>query len=145
VNLKGVFNVPYGYKTYLPTCDEDRILMASLALQGASIVVGDFQSSTKDASCGDAVYFDPPYTVAHSHNGFVKYNEHIFSWEDQCRLAEHAMRLSKRGCQVVISNADHPSIRELYANFNVVVIDRFSRIAASSEHRKQIQEVVFYK
>lgn len=144
VNLQGQFNVPYGNKTYLDTCDESRIRTASRALASARLDVADFETATRKASAGDLVYFDPPYTVAHAHNGFVKYNERIFSWADQVRLAEHARDLVQRGCHVVISNADHPSVRTLYRDFTVKTIERFSRIAASSAHRKAITEALFF-
>lgn len=144
VNLRGQFNVPYGYKTHLATCDENRIRAASHALASAQLDVADFETATRNASSGDLIYFDPPYTVAHAHNGFVKYNERIFSWADQVRLAEHARVLVQRGCHVVISNADHPSVRALYEGFSVKTIERFSRIAASSVHRKEITEVLFF-
>jgi len=144
VNLQGQFNVPYGNKTYLDTCDENRIRTASRALASARLDVADFETATRKASAGDLVYFDPPYTVAHAHNGFVKYNERIFSWADQVRLAEHARDLVQRGCHVVISNADHPSVRALYGDFTVKTIERFSRIAASSAHRKAITEALFF-
>lgn len=145
VNLRGEFNVPYGHKTHLATCDEFRIRATSKALASAKLNVADFEVATRSAKVGDLIYFDPPYTVAHSHNGFVKYNEKIFSWSDQVRLASHAHSLAERGCHVVISNADHPSVRGLYKGFAVKKIQRFSRIAASSEHRKAITELLFYK
>lgn len=143
VNLRGEFNVPYGYKTHLATVDEEHLVRISSALKGASLVSGDFEENTKKASAGDVVYFDPPYTVAHGLNGFVKYNERIFSWNDQVRLAEHARTLAKRGCRVVISNADHQSLHELYKGFHCHIIERPSVIAASSNHRRQITECVF--
>ena len=68
------------------------------------------------------MYFDPPYTVAHNNNGFVKYNASIFSWDDQQRLASHAALLVERGCKVVVSNADHKSIRALYRRFEMKLI-----------------------
>jgi DNA adenine methylase len=75
----------------------------------------------------------------------VKYNERIFSWDDQLRLARHALALSRRGCHVVVSNADHPSVRSLYTQFRMVRLWRFSRIAATSEHRREVSEVVFIR
>ena len=143
VNLKGQFNVPYGYKTHLETIDEEHLFQTSDALQRADLLVGDFESVTRKAKAGDVLYFDPPYTVAHANNGFLKYNERIFSWQDQERLAAHARQLAETGCRVIISNADHPSLRKLYADFECYVIERHSVIAASSAHRRQITECIF--
>jgi len=143
VNLKGEFNVPYGYKTNLKTVDESQLLRASAALQGTELQVGDFEHVTQSAQPGDLLYFDPPYTVAHANNGFVKYNERIFSWQDQERLAAHARSLARQGCRVIVSNADHPSLRNLYSDFDCHVVKRHSVIAASSSYRKQISECIF--
>lgn len=145
VNLKGQFNVPYGKKTHLPTCDEEKILAASRMLSRTKLIVSDFENATEPAGKGDLVYFDPPYTVAHAHNGFVKYNEKIFSWDDQIRLANHAAILLKRGCHVIVSNADHSSIAELYRGFECLKIERHSVIAASSKHRRKITETLYYR
>lgn len=142
VNLDGTFNVPYGHKRHLTVCDTERIMAVHKALQGAQLVVSDFETATKDAGKGSVVYFDPPYTVAHANNGFVKYNERIFSWDDQLRLAKHAERLANKGCHVVISNADHDSIRRLYKNFQVRIIQRHSKIAASATYRRKITELI---
>jgi len=145
VNLNGKFNVPYGYKTHLPVFNEARLLAVSAALQSAKLHALDFQEATATAMHGDLAYFDPPYTVAYASSGFVKYNEKIFSWDDQVRLAEHARVLAARGCAVVVSNADHVSIQELYKDFKVINIVRHSKIAASSEFRRKITEAVFHK
>lgn len=144
VNLNGDFNVPYGKKYHHTAFDLDKIIETSVALDNASIKIADFEEATRDAGAGDLVYFDPPYTVAHANNGFVKYNENIFSWADQVRLADHARSLAARGCFVAISNADHVSVDELYEGFNKVVIKRFSVIAASSAFRRQITECLYF-
>lgn len=143
VNLKGEFNVPYGQKTHLSTADEDQLLRASLALQNAELLSGDFEQITQYAIPGDVLYFDPPYTVAHANNGFIKYNERIFSWQDQERLADHAKKLATQGCRVIISNADHSSLREIYKDFECHTVERHSVIAASSKYRRQITECIF--
>ncbi len=85
-----------------------------------------------------------PYTVAHGNNGFLKYNAHIFSWSDQIRLANIARDLAKHGCHVIVSNADHPSILELYSCFKMQRIMRSSAIAASPEYRRNVTECIFY-
>ena len=144
-NLDGVFNVPYGKKTHIVPADAaSNIPAASKALKDSKLVWDDFETVTKKAVTGDIVYFDPPYTVTHGNNGFVKYNAKIFSWEDQIRLSKTAERLSKRGCFVFVSNADHPSIRDLYKSFDLKIVGRPSRIAAATEHRKAITECLFF-
>jgi DNA adenine methylase len=143
-NLQGRFNVPYGYKGHLRLPAVEDLELIADALEAVELRSGDFEVATADAGSGDLVYFDPPYTVAHKNNGFVKYNAKIFSWSDQKRLALHAKLLKERGCRVVISNADHSSIGELYDDFNTASIERSSVIAASSSKRSLVTERVFY-
>ncbi len=144
VNLHGRFNVPYGHKRHVRPCQPDRIRIASALLRRATLTCRDFQSAVAEARSGDLVYFDPPYTTAHTNNGFVKYNARIFTWDDQKRLSHVAHDLKRRGCLVYISNADHSSIRALYKDFHVQTIERHSVIAASSEHRRRITECLFH-
>lgn len=143
VNLKGVFNVPKGTKdkVVLPTDDFERI---SQILEAINILSCDFSYTVDQAKENDFLYIDPPYTVRHNNNNFLKYNEHIFSWSDQKRLAEKLEEAAKRGVSILISNADHPCIHELYsANFwQCTSVERFSRIASSAKHRKGTTEVV---
>lgn len=143
-NLKGEFNVPYGHKTHLKHCDADHLREVSGHLTDREIIHDDFEGAVRTARAGDFVYFDPPYTVAHGNNGFVKYNAKIFSWDDQKRLARTALRLKELGCHVLVSNADHQSIRKLYPDFEVHEIERFSVMSASSEFRRPVRECLFY-
>jgi DNA adenine methylase len=144
-NLKGVFNVPYGHKTHLDLPRSLPILETAKALRTAKLQCGDFEVVVANAMRGDVIYFDPPYTVAHGNNGFVKYNSKIFSWDDQKRLSSVARSLANRGCTVIVSNADHASILDLYESFQVVRIQRQSVIAASSHFRGKTTECVFVR
>lgn len=143
-NLRGEFNVPYGFKTHMETCDEQKIWDCSKRLRRSSIIYGDFEKVVKHAREGDFLYFDPPYTVAHNNNGFVKYNASIFSWKDQIRLAQCARVARERGCYVLVTNADHSSLKSLYHDFNCEIIKRHSIIASSSAFRKPITEALFW-
>lgn len=143
VNQAGKFNVPYGYKAHIDPCDADLIAAISRKLSNCELLCSDFETVARRARNGDCVYFDPPYTVAHGNNGFLKYNEKIFSWKDQERLERVARELASRGVKVVISNADHPSLRELYTAFNVTTVERWSVISGSAEGRKNITECIF--
>lgn len=143
VNRQGQFNVPYSGRAYIPMSSADELRRYSEVLARAEILAGDFEDALADVGVGDLVYIDPPYTVAHSNNGFVKYNDRIFSWKDQQRLATRAARLDRAGAVVLISNAYHPSIRDLYPTFRAVVVDRSSVMAAATPFRGPIQEYVF--
>lgn len=144
VSSSGRFNVPYGGKNKnLPTSETIRNVSKTLA--DVELCNGDFAATVKDAGEGDLVYFDPPYTVAHENNGFVQYNEKIFSWLDQVRLVEVAEDLTNRGCHVVISNAAHASIQTIYLNFKTHVVTRHSAIGGLPKARKHIAEFVFTK
>ncbi|HEX7242383.1 MAG TPA: Dam family site-specific DNA-(adenine-N6)-methyltransferase [Longimicrobiaceae bacterium] len=143
-NLKGDFNVPYGHRPHLHPKEPALIRAISRALSVTELRCVDFASALAEARQGDVVYLDPPYTVAHGNNGFLRYNAKIFSWADQTRLAELSHQLVERGCQVVISNADHPSILALYEKFRVHRIERQSSVAGRAEGRRRISECIFH-
>lgn len=145
VNLKGKFNVPKGSKTTV-TLDTDDFEGAGRLLKNAEIRVSDFEPMIDRAQANDFVFADPPYTVRHNVNGFVKYNESLFSWEDQIRLAGALARARDRGAIVVSTNADHESLRALYRirGFSLKEVSRYSSISADSKSRKQFEELVIF-
>lgn len=144
VNLAGKFNVPLGSKISDPFSLTDFFKWAS-ALRCASLVVSDFEEVIDKAGRGDFVFADPPYTVAHNKNGFVEYNEKIFSWDDQVRLAECLKRASLRGANFLLTNADHDSVRRLYdGDFSLESLDRRSAIAANVSKRRPISEILIH-
>jgi len=148
LNRQGEFNVPYGGGARNPEIlwRDGLLKKASLALKNASIVCSDFENSLATASLGDVVYCDPTYTVAHDNNGFCRYNESVFSWQDQIRLATQAANASKRGAFVIVSNANHSSVLELYSgltNCEVQILERFSCISRDTSHRRPVSESLF--
>ncbi len=86
VNLQGKFNVPMGTKNSV-LLDHDDFKQAAHILAKAEMRVSDFQFLIDEAQSNDLVFADPPYTVRHNLNGFINYNEVLFSWEDQQRLS----------------------------------------------------------
>jgi len=141
VNRRGEFNVPKGTKDTVIFPDDDFGAL-SQALQDCKFYRGDFERLVNHANEGDFLYVDPPYTARHNNNGFLKYNEVIFSWKDQVRLATLLQRARSRGVQILVSNADHKTIRELYKDFErVIAIKRHSVLAADPNHRRQTTEL----
>jgi DNA adenine methylase len=115
----------------------------SEALQATTLLCSDFEPVVDSAVPGDFLFVDPPYTVMHNLNGFVKYNEVLFSWEDQLRLAEAMRRANRRGVSFVMTNANHTSIRKLYkSDFRARSVERRSLIAGALTHRTTVQELL---
>ncbi|MBI4930397.1 MAG: Dam family site-specific DNA-(adenine-N6)-methyltransferase [Bacteroidetes bacterium] len=116
VNRDGKYNVPYGYRKKINVVDKETLLIASERLQGVILKHQDFGKSLAKVKEGDLVFLDPPYTVAHENNGFIAYNQKIFSWQDQVRLKEVVTILERRGVYFIVTNAYHQCIKDLYNN-----------------------------
>ncbi len=141
-NLKGQFNVPIGTKQTV-VLETDNFEAWSKALQGTRLLHRDFEAAINEAKEGDFVFVDPPYTVRHNMNGFVKYNQNIFAWNDQIRLRDALLRASKRGVFFAMTNADHDSIRELYAGLGEHrQLTRYSVIAGKAAYRGPSSELL---
>jgi DNA adenine methylase len=142
VNRKGHFNVPIGTKTKVLMGDDFGAISARL--KTVVIRCCDFSESMREAGKGDLIYADPPYTVRHNANGFLKYNQQIFSWDDQVRLRDAAVAASQRGATVVVSNADHDSLHELYGEIaDFKRLTRPSVISGTSAARGRVTEALF--
>lgn len=143
VNLEGNFNVPIGTKTNVLLESDDFESVASV-LQSATLLVRDFETVIDAANEGDLIFADPPYTVRHNFNGFVKYNETLFAWEDQVRLSQALIRAVQRDVYVISTNAYHRSVMELYRrnNFTLRNLSRYSSISAGGQSRMNYEELL---
>lgn len=142
VNNKGEFNVPKGTKNNV-LLGSDCFSEISECLYGAEILCSDFETVIDMTEKGDFIFVDPPYTACHNHNGFLKYNEKIFTWEDQIRLRNSLFRAKKRGVMVLMLNANHFSIKKIYEGFGVnKVVYRKSSLSGLVQYRKEIEELV---
>lgn len=142
VNRRGEFNVPIGTKDSV-LLDSDDFELTSRLLENAEILTSDFEQQIDRAQKGDFVFVDPPYTVKHKYNGFVKYNEQLFAWEDQVRLRDALWRAKRRKATILLTNADHESIRALYSKgFEILEVNRFSSIAGKGAARGSYPELL---
>jgi DNA adenine methylase len=142
VNLNGQFNVPIGTKSAVIT-ESDNFLALSEVLANAEIFASDFEPVIDKAQKDDFLFIDPPYTIEHNLNGFIKYNEHLFSWDDQVRLRDSLICAKKRGAHIIVTNANHESVRVLYeADFELQIVSRHSVIAAAASKRKKCEELI---
>jgi DNA adenine methylase len=140
----GAFNVPFGPgrtpATLWTTCLLEE---AARVLRGADLSARDFGDHVEQARDGDLVYCDPIYSVAHNENGFVRYNEAVFRWIDQERLAVAAHRAASKGALVLVSNADHPAVSALYPEATRFVFRRQSRLCPQVAYRRTTSECLF--
>jgi len=113
VNLKGEYNVPYGFRTkqFLET---KKLRLVSSRLSNANLTDGDFKLVKNNLKKGDLVFLDPPYTVSHYDNRFIKYNQKLFSLEDQVRLSKLIDFIKRKDAYYILTNAAHKTIKEIF-------------------------------
>ena len=142
-NLTGQFNVPIGTKDKI-IFDEENFEEISKTLKHSKILSCDFEETIAKAKNGDLIFADPPYTTAHNLNGFVKYNQRIFSWKDQIRLRNAIVAAVNRGAKVMLTNADHSSVRELYQGEGKYrSLERATVISGKSAFRQNTTEALY--
>lgn len=143
VNLSGKYNVPYGFrkKNFI---DELTLYKAQASLKNATLFSGDFYQILENVQRHDLVFLDPPYTVSHNDNGFVKYNEKIFSLNDQYRLSQLIDEIKNIGAYYILTNAAHDKVKEIFSKGDQVI--EFSRgnvIGGLKAKRGQTNELIF--
>jgi DNA adenine methylase len=114
VNQSGYFNVPFGRYTHPTVLDHAALKAAHQALQRVDLMCSDFAQPLRLARRGDFIYIDPPYQPLSRTASFTAYTSRGFGWSEQERLARWLARVARRGCHVLINNADTPEMRELY-------------------------------
>ena len=77
---------------------------------------GDFEQVLQDAAAGDFVFLDPPYMGG----TFTRYHAGDFTESDHLRVHAAVEELTRRGCKVLLTNANIPQVRELYHNYTQV-------------------------
>ncbi len=92
----------------------------------------------------DLVYLDPPYTVSHNVNGFIKYNQKLFSIDDQIRLSGLIDYIKRRNAFYILTNAAHRIIRDIFDKGDQLFVkNRASIIGGTNAQRGQTTEYVF--
>ena len=143
VNLKGQYNVPFGFrkKDFFDPCN---LRFASARLQKAIIMENDFEIVRDQIKKKDLIFLDPPYTISHNNNGFIKYNQKLFSLEDQYRLSLLVDEIKKKNAYYILTNAAHNKIEEIFEKGDKKIkIKRASLIGGQNAIRGNFEEVIF--
>jgi DNA adenine methylase len=143
VNLNGIYNVPFGFrkKEFL---DIKCLLSAQKALKNATIFKKDFSGVTTKIKKGDLIFLDPPYTVSHNNNGFIKYNEKLFSMDDQVRLSEYIDKIKSRKAFYILTNAAYKKIEDIFEKGDrKLILERSNCVGGIYSKRGITSEFVF--
>ncbi len=116
VNRKGQFNVPFGRYRSPKYLDRENLLAVSQALQSVEIICVPFETVVDRAKPGDWVYFDPPYVPLSQTASFTSYHANGFGLQDQERLRDVCITLSRNNVYIMLSNSDTTIVRSLYAS-----------------------------
>lgn len=142
VNKCGVFNVPIGTKT---NCiyDISSFPDYSQALKSCKLYTNDFAKTIRSSVKNDLIFADPPYTSSTQDNCFIKYNDTLFSWDDQLRLHKELCDAKSRGTYVALTNKDNKEIEDLYSKsgFYIMHLKRSLSIQAKKKSSRQITEL----
>jgi len=140
-NLKGQYNVPFGNKQYKELFDYKNLKELMNPFSNCQFIPDDFENQFDNIKRNDLVFLDPPYTVAHENNSFIKYNQKIFSWKDQERLKYFVSEIEKKGAYYLLTNAAHQSIKDLYKSVgNIHTEMRYSVIGGKKARRELYSE-----
>lgn len=123
VNRDGVFNVPWGrYKRrYEPNAEQFAATRAVLSC--ARIELGDFREVLEaEARAGDFIFLDPPYVPISPYSDFKRYTRLQFYEADHRDMATLVRGLSERGCELIITNSNHPLVHDLYRGYHIDVV-----------------------
>lgn len=107
-NVAGHFNVPIGSYVRPTICNEESILAAHKALQGVTILCGDYKKVLDyiDWNENNFFYFDPPYRPLNDTSYFKDYNHKSFGDKQQEELKSICDYVDENGGYFLLSNSD---------------------------------------
>lgn len=144
VNQAGQFNSPYGkYKN--PNIINKPVVLAMSKYfneNNINIISGDYKQALKNLRKGAFVYFDPPYMPISSSSSFTGYTENGFGKEQQIELKKECDKLNSKGIKFLLSNSDHPFIRDLYKEYEIITVKAKRSINSNGNKRGEINEIL---
>ena len=142
VNLSGEYNVPYG-KRHNFKFNYDNLRKVSKNIKNTSFSSGDFSEAIQNIKKGDLVFLDPPYTVTHNSNGFIQYNQKIFSLSEQYKLSEMIDKIKDIGAYYILTNAAHPEVKSIFQKDDPIFeVNRSSTVGGIGSKRGKYAELI---
>lgn len=142
VNKHGIYNVPYGGRKW--ACNETHFKSVSEKLKNTNISACDFECNKYKVTRGDLVFLDPPYSVSNNNNGFIKYNQTLFSLTDQYRLSDYIDYIKRKDAYYILTNAAHTTIDDIFDKGDSrIELSRKSLIGGKNAKRESVSELLF--
>ena len=144
VNKSGAFNVPWGRYKKPYEMDVANLKAAQEALRKSDIHLGDFRTILlREAKKGDFIFLDPPYVPISKHADFKRYTREQFCDDDHRQMAELVTNLSERGCDVLITNSNHPLVHDLYRGYQIEIIQTKRNVNSKNNGRTGEDTVIY--
>lgn len=136
LNKKGQFNTPFGKYKNPNICNEEKLYAAADILKHTKIICGDYlEILCNYAEEGDFIFLDPPYMPISEYSDFKRYTKEQFSEQDQVNLANEVQKLHEKGCNILLTNSNHPLIHELYKDYKIDIIQTKRNINSKGNKR----------
>ena len=149
VNRKGEYNVPIGSYKNPKICDPENLRLAAKALEGVTILNGDYSETLLYANSEALFYLDPPYKPISATSSFNAYAKGSFDDAEQIRLFEFCRDLNDKQCTWILSNSDvkteeNPDefFDELYDGYDVRRVSATRAINSNSAKRGKLNELL---
>ena len=88
------------------------------------------------------MYLDPPYYPLTKSASFTGYNANGFNEADQIRLKEFCDKLNKKGVKFLLSNSNTDFIKELYKEYDIIIVKAKRYINSNGNDRNNCEEVL---
>lgn len=144
VNSSGEFNSPFGYYKNPNIVNEPVLRAVSKYFNNSQISFysEDFEQTLGRVSKGSFVYLDPPYDPVSDTANFTGYSKSGFDRNEQIRLKKCCDELTRRGVKFMLSNSATDFIKDLYKDYNVIVVKAKRVINSNASKRGEIEEVI---
>lgn len=143
VNKQGELNVSCGNYADPRIVDEDELRATSVALHATGLACVPVERVLPGLGAGDFVFLDPPYTPIGA-TAVVAYDEGGFSHEDHIALRDACIQLGERGAHFMLTQADTPLTRDLYAvaGWNTQTVSVGRSVSRDAGTRGKVTELV---
>lgn len=144
VNSSGEFNSPFGYYKN-PNIINEPVLRAVSKYFNANDVAfyhEDFAETLGRVGKGTFAYLDPPYDPISDTASFTGYNKGGFDKNEQIRLKHCCDELTRRGIKFLLSNSSTEFIKDLYQEYDIIIVKAKRAINSDAKKRGAIEEVL---